>query len=193
MPDKINMVNRGNVIKYNGELWQVMSMDHVKPGKGPAFYQIKLRNLTKGGVISQRFNSNAETEIAYIETHEMEYLYAEGEDFVFMNTSSYEQHTVSKALIGDDMQWVRPNQTVSVKFFEGNPIIIDLPPSVVLKVIQCDAAARGDTVRNVTKLAKLETGAEVRVPAFIEAGEWIEVDTRNGECSGRASKDKIPE
>ena len=193
MADKINMVNRGNVIKYNGELWQVMAMDHVKPGKGPAFFQIKLRNLTKGGVISQRFNSGAECEIAFIETHEMEYLYAEGDAFVFMNTSTYEQHTVSQSLIGDDMQWVRPNQTVSVKFFEGNPIIIDLPPAVVLKVTQCDAAARGDTVRNVTKLAKLETGAEVRVPAFIEAGEWIKVDTRTGECSGRASKDEIPE
>ena len=190
---KISQTRKGEVIKLEGALWLIVDFDHVKPGKGPAYYQVKMKNVQRGNVLTKRMNAFEEVEVAYIDTRKLEYLYSDGTGHVFMDQETYEQSPINDDVIGERMKYIRPNQVISVRSYEGKPVEIDLPPVVVLKVEHTDPGARGDTVKKVTKPARVETGAEFRVPALIEPGDWIKVDTRSGECVGRASESEHPE
>jgi elongation factor P len=185
-PMKVNELKRGNVVRYNNDLWQIQEMEHVKPGKGPAYYQVKLKNVTNGTNISQRMNVFDDLDLMYTERREMEYLYQDGVGHVFMDTETYEQVTLSEDLVGEAMQYVPHNSSVSVLFVDGKPTIVDLPAAVELEVTETEAAVKGDTATNVTKRAETQTGLVVKVPIHIKKGEKIKVDTRTGEFLGRA-------
>lgn len=184
---KANELKRGMVVELEGELWTVVKMDHTMPGKGRAYYQTTFKNLDKGNVVQRRLSGDDNMKFAYLDTKVMEYLYQEGDHYVFMDQESYEQVYLSGEQYEDAMKYVRHNLTIKVQFYEEKPISVDLPASVILKVEETEPSARGDTVKNVTKPAKLETGLEVKVPAHISAGELVKVDTRSGEFLGRVS------
>jgi elongation factor P len=183
---KLNEIRTGQVVRWNGQVWTIMEMEHVKPGKGPAYFQVKLKNLDRGGIVAQRMNTDADLDVLYTERRDMEYLYDDGAGHVFMDTESYEQVTLGNDVVEDAMPYVPHNASVSVFFIEGKPVSVDLPASVELQVTEAEHAVRGDTATNVTKRATTETGLVVKVPVHIKAGEKIKVDTRTGEFLGRA-------
>ena len=171
----------GMVIKFNNELHSVFSMTHRTPGNLRGFVQVKMRSLRTGSMFEHRFASEDKVERAILEQAEMEYLYDEGgESFYFMNTQNYEQIFLRKELLGSATDFLIPNLKVSVEFYEGNPISVDLPPTVDMTVIQTEPGLKGATVSNVTKPAKMDTGLIVQVPPFINEGEKIRVSTSEG-------------
>jgi elongation factor P len=167
----------GMVIKFNNELYSIFSMTHRTPGNLRGFVQVKMRSLRSGSMTEHRFSSEDKVERAALEEQEMEYLYDDGEYFYFMNIESYEQMHLTKDLLGDATNFLIPQLKVTVEFYEGKPISVELPPSVDLTVIETEPGLRGSTVSNVTKPAKLETGLVVQVPSFIGEGEKIRVST----------------
>lgn len=188
MAMRVNELRKGHVIKEEGELWQIVDLEHVKPGKGPAYFQIKKRNLSTGRIGNQRYNASAEIEFAFLETKEFEYGWQEGDDYVFMDTEGYEQHRMAADVVSDVMPYLKANDRITVRLYEGRPIVIDLPPVVELEVVETEPAVKGDTVTNVYKPARLETGLEIKVPMFIAVGEVVRVQTATGEFSGRVSR-----
>ncbi len=181
-----NEVRPGDAIMYEGVLYEVLQYEHVKPGKGGAFVRLKLRNIKLGTVIDRTLNAGEKLEDVEIEPHDMQYLYKEGEAYVFMNTETYEQVQLPKGLLGDAMNYLKENDTIMVNFNGDQPIGIRLPTSVALKIVETAPAVRGDTVNNANKAATLETGAVVQVPMFIETGELVKVDTKTGRYIERA-------
>jgi elongation factor P len=173
-------MKRGMTIKLNGELYRVFSTMHITPGNWRGMVQTKLKSLKTGSIIENRFRSEDRVEQAYLETHEMEYLYTDGTDYYFMNTSTFEQIHLPMDLLEDSIPFLIPNIKIQVEFYEGRPIGIDLPASVEMKVISTEPALRGATVSNVNKPATLETGLVIQVPPFINEGEIIRVDTGDG-------------
>src|SRR5450432_1817752 len=177
----------GMVIKFNNELHSIFTMTHRTPGNLRGFVQVKMRNLRSGSMFEHRFASEDKVERAQLEQAEMEYLYDEGgESFYFMNIENYEQIFLSKELLGDATDYLIPNLRVSVEFYEGNPISVDLPATVDLTVMETEPGLKGATVSNVTKPAKMETGLIVQVPAFIVEGEKVRVNTAEGTYQERA-------
>jgi elongation factor P len=176
----------GMVIKFNNELHSVFSMTHRTPGNLRGFVQAKMRNLNSGSMTEHRFSSEDKVEKAVLDQQEMEYLYDDGEYFYFMNIENYEQMHLTKDLLGDATEYLIPQLKVSVEFYEGKPISVDLPATVELKVIETEPGLRGSTVSNVTKPAKMETGLVVQVPAFINEGDKIRVNTSEGTYQERA-------
>ena len=176
----------GVVIKHEGDLFAVFSVFHRTPGNLRAFVQAKLRNLRSGAMIEHRFRSEDRIEQANLDEHVMEYLYSDGEDYHFMNTETFEQIHLTKEILGDTANYLTPNGQIKVEFYEGNPVGIELPASVDLTVVETEPGLKSASVSNVTKQAKLETGLVVQVPAFIEAGEKIRVDTTEGKYLERA-------
>ena len=174
------------VIKFNNELHSVFSMTHRTPGNLRGFVQAKMRNLRSGSMTEHRFSSEDKVEKAILDEQEMEYLYDDGEYFFFMNTENYEQMHLTKELLGDATEYLIPQLKVSVEFYEGKPISVELPATVDLKVIETEPGLRGATVSNVTKPAKMETGLVVQVPPFINEGEKIRVNTAEGTYQERA-------
>jgi len=189
---KVSEAKRGQVVEMDGELWAIVDIDFTKPGKGPAYYQISFKNLSRGNVIQRRMQGDDQLKFAFLETREMEYLYQEGDVYVFMDLETYEQISIPGERIKDAMRFVRHNAVVRVQFYEENVVGLDLPAAAVLKVVETEPSARGDTVKNVTKPAVLETGLTLKVPAHINEGEFVKVDTRTGEFISRASEDEIP-
>ena len=189
---KVSEAKRGQIVELDGELCSIVGMDFTKPGKGPGYYQISFKNLNRGNLIQKRMQGDDQLTFAFIEIRSLEYLYQEGEHYVFMDTETYEQITLPGDLLAESMKYVRHNATVKGQFYQEKPLGLDLPASVVLKVVETDPSARGDTVKNVTKPAKLETDLVVKVPAHINEGEWIKVDTRSGDFISRASDNEIP-
>lgn len=180
-------VRKGMVVMYEGELQLVIGTYHHTPGNLRAVIQIKMRNLKTGNSKEIRFGSGDKLEIAIIESVDMEYLYAEGDTFVFMNQTNYEQVSLHKDLLGEDVQWLKENMVCKVEFYEGRAIAIQVPFTVELKVVDTEPSLKGATVTNVYKPAKLETGATVPVPPFIEKGETIRVDTRESKYLERVN------
>jgi elongation factor P len=178
---KAKDVRKGMVVTYNGSLHKVTELFHGTPGNLRAFIQMDLRDLKTGSVVKKRFAVDDALEVAYLEQKEMEYLYREGENFVFMDTQSYEQLPLGKEIVEDGMKFLKENTSVKVTFHEGTPLSIELPTAVTLKVVQTDPGVKGDTVSNVFKPAKLETGFELKVPLYINIGDGVKVDTRTGE------------
>ena len=176
----------GMVIKFNNELHSVFSMTHRTPGNLRGFVQAKMRNLRSGSMTEHRFSSEDKVEKAILDEQQMEYLYDDGEYFYFMNTENYEQMHLTKELLGDATDYLIPNLKVSVEFYEGKPISVDLPATVDMKVVETEPGLRGATVSNVTKPAKMETGLVVQVPPFINEGEKIRVNTAEGTYQERA-------
>ncbi len=176
----------GMVIKFNNELYSVFSMTHRTPGNLRGFVQAKMRSLRTGSMTEHRFSSEDKVEKAILDEQEMEYLYDDGEYFYFMNTANYEQMHLTKELLGDATDYLIPQLKVSVEFYEGKPISVELPPTVDMTVMETEPGLKGSTVSNVTKPAKMETGLVVQVPPFIGEGEKIRVNTSEGTYQERA-------
>jgi len=174
------------VIKFNNELHSVLTATHRTPGNLRAFVQVKMRNLRNGSSFEHRYASTDSVDRVSLDEQEMEYLYAEREDYYFMNTETYDQIHLSADLLGDAVNYLIANLKVDVTFFEGNPISVELPPAVDMTVIETEPGLKGATVSNVGKPAKMETGLVVSVPAFINEGEKIRVDTAEGAYLSRA-------
>jgi elongation factor P len=163
----------GMVVKFNNELYSIFSVNHRTPGNLRGFVQVKMRSLRSGSMTEHRFSSEDKVEKAVMEEQQMEYLYDDGEFFYFMNTESFEQMHLMKELLGDAIQYLIPQLLVSVEFYEGKPISVELPATVDLTVVETEPGMKGASVSNVTKPAKLETGLVVQVPPFITEGEKI--------------------
>jgi elongation factor P len=176
----------GMVIKFNNDLFSVFSVNHRTPGNLRGFVQAKMRNLRSGTMIEHRFSSEDKVERAILDEVKMEYLYDDGEYFYFMNSENFEQLHLTRDILGDAVSYLIPELKVSVEFYEGKPMSVELPATVDLKVIETEPGLKGATVSNVTKPAKLETGLIVQVPPFITEGEKIRVNTAEGTYQERA-------
>lgn len=174
------------IIKHNDELYSIFSVMHRTPGNLRGFVQAKMRNLRSGSMTEHRFSSEDRVDRVVLDVHEMEYLYDDGELYHFMNSETFEQIHFTKDLLGDAIHYLVPQLKVSVEFYEGKPIAVELPPTVDLTVVETEPGLKGATVSNVTKPAKLETGLVVQVPPFINAGERIRVSTAEGTYLERA-------
>jgi elongation factor P len=181
-------LRKGLKILIDGAPYTVVEAQFVKPGKGAAFTRTKMKNLLTGGVIERNIRSGEKLEPAAIEEKEMQFLYKEGEAFVFMDTSDYEQLHIQKEVLGEDAGFLKDNTNVQVLLFNERPIGVSLPNFIELKIIQSDPGVRGDTATNVTKPATLETGAVIQVPLFINEGEVVKIDTRTGSYVERVSR-----
>ena len=181
-----NDLKNGMTLNIDGQLWTVVDFQHVKPGKGGAFVRTKLKNVLTGKVVERTFNAGVKVEVASVDRREMQYLYREGDDFVFMDVQDYDQPRIQAATVGDAADYLLEEQTVVVAFNEGEPLYVELPASVELTVSQTDPGVQGDRSTGGTKPATLETGAQVQVPLFITTGEKVRVDTRTGDYLSRA-------
>ncbi len=182
-----NDLKNGLVLNIDGQLWTVIEFQHVKPGKGGAFVRTKLKNVMSGKVVDRTFNAGLKVETAVVDKRTMQFLYNDGSDFVFMDVQNYDQIHVSSETVGDASQYMLENQEAIVATNEGVPLYVELPASVELVVEYTEPGLQGDRSTGGTKPAKLETGAQVNVPLFIEIGEKIRVDTRDGSYLGRAN------
>jgi elongation factor P len=171
----------GLKIELDGEPFTMIFFQHVKPGKGGAFVRTKVKNLKTGRVLDRTFRAGERVEEADVEERTMTYVYQEGENLVFMDTSSYEQIPFTPAQVGDARKFLKENLEVSVVFWRGQPIGLELPSFIEASVTQCDPGMKGDTASGATKPATLETGAVLQVPLFIKEGDVLRVDTRSGE------------
>ena len=183
---KATNIRKGNVLRINDVLYRVMQMDHVTPGKGRAHVQTKLRNVIDGTQTEMRFRSTDDLEKVALETRQMQYLYSDQQGFHFMDTSTYEQVALTEDTLGDAMMYLLPEATLLVETFEGNPIGLELPPTVDLRVVDTAPGIKDSTAQAQRKPAKLETGLIVQVPSFIEPDELIRVSTADGSYSERA-------
>jgi elongation factor P len=183
-------IRKGLKIMLDGspDPWSVVEFQFVKPGKGQAFTRVKVRNLATNSVIERTFKSGEKLEPADVEQRKLQYIYPEGDDFVFMDEGSGEQIHVSGEKIGDDSKWLSDGMSLDVTLFKGVAIGIDLPPHVILQITTCEPGVKGDTASGATKPATLSTGAVVNVPLFIKEGEWIKVDTDGGKYLERVNR-----
>ena len=180
-----NDLKNGLVLSIDGQLWTVVEFQHVKPGKGPAFVRTKLKNVLSGKVVDRTFNAGVKVETANVDKRDMQFLYKEGSDFVFMDMGSYDQIYISEATVGDNAKWLLENQDAIVALHEGNPLYVELPVTVELVITYTEPGMQGDRSTGGTKPATVETGAEIQVPLFITQGEKVKVDTRDGSYLGR--------
>ena len=181
-----NDFRNGVTIEIDGQVFSVIEFQHVKPGKGSAFVRTKLRNVKTGAVVERTFNAGEKMPRAHVERHEMQYLYANGDEYSFMDTETFEQVSLTATELGDALHFLKENMNIALLQFQGTTIGVDLPNSVELEVVETDPGLRGDTATGGTKPAKLETGYVVRVPLFIENGDKLIIDTRSGEYLSRA-------
>ena len=175
-----NDLKNGMVLNIDGGLWQVVEFQHVKPGKGPAFVRTKLKNVESGKNVDKTFNAGTKVETATVDRRTMQYLYNDGTHYVFMDTSTYEQIEVGPELVAEAKNYMLENTEVIVATNEGRVLFVELPASVELVVTYTEPGVVGDSATGRTKPATLETGHEIQVPLFIEQGEKIKVDTRDG-------------
>ena len=176
----------GVTFEMDGNVYSIIEFQHVKPGKGAAFVRTKIRNVISGAVTEKTFNPNDKYPTAFIERKDMEYLYNDGDLYYFMDSETYEQLPISPNVLGDNFRFVKENMVCKVLSYKGNVFGIEPPNFVELQVTETEPGVKGDTATNVTKPATLETGAEIKVPIFINEGEMISVDTRTGEYMERA-------
>lgn len=179
---------KGLKVTVDNEPYLMVEMEFVKPGKGQAVYRTRLKNLVRGTVIDRNFRSGDKVDAADITEASLQYLYNDSKSWFFMNPESFEQYTISKDNLAGAEKWLKDGSTVDVMFWNDLPITVDAPKHVELAVTYCEPAARGNTATNVQKPATLETGAEVFVPAFINIGDVVRVDTRTGQYTERVSK-----
>ena len=174
-------IRNGLVIEHKNDLYRVIEFQHVKPGKGGAFVRTRLKNLKTGRVIDETWNSGEKIQDVRLEPHTMQFLYASGDDYHFMNTATYDQLQMPKAMLEDYAAWLKDGMTVDVLMRDVEIVTIDFPQMVELEIVETeDGAARGDTARAFQKRARVETGAEVMVPGFIKLGDRVKIDTTTG-------------
>ncbi len=182
-----NDLKNGLVLNLDGQLWSVVEFQHVKPGKGGAFVRTKLKNVLSGKVVDKTFNAGTKVDTATVDKRDMQYLYKDGEDFVFMDSSTYDQLPVSSAVVGDAANYMLENQNAIVATHDGTPLYVELPTSVVLEITYTEPGLQGDRSTGGTKPATVETGYQIQVPLFLETGTKVKVDTRTGDYLGRVN------
>ena len=176
----------GVTFEMDGQVMQVIEFQHVKPGKGSPFVRTKMKNVITGAVVETSFNPTAKFENAYVERKDMEYSYSDGDLYYFMDNETYELIPIDSSKLSDGFRFVKENETCTVSSYKGVVFNVEAPNFVTLQITETDPGFAGNTATNATKPATLETGAEVKVPLFIEPGERIQIDTRTGEYLGRA-------
>ena len=179
---------KGLKIQIEGEPYMVIESNFRKPGKGNAIYTLRMRNLVRGTVLERNYKGGESVEAADVEEIEGQFLYRQGDNYVFMDTSNYEQYELSSEQIGDAWKYLKDGTLCQMVLFESNPITVTPPNHVVLKIEYCEPGAKGNTATNVTKPVKVETGAEIQCPSFVEMGELVRVDTRTGEYIERVKE-----
>jgi len=182
-----NDLKNGLVLNLDGQLWAVVEFQHVKPGKGGAFVRTKLKNVLSGKVVDKTFNAGTKVDTATVDKRDMQYLYKDGTDFVFMDTDTYDQLHVPDGTVGEAANFLLENQEAIVAIHDGTPLYVELPTSVVLEITYTEPGLQGDRSTGGTKPATVETGYEIQVPLFLESGTKVKVDTRTGDYLGRVS------
>ena len=182
-----NDLKNGMTLNLDGQLWNVIEFQHVKPGKGGAFVRTKMRSVLSGKVVEKTFNAGVKVEVAQVDKRDMQYLYRDCEDFMFMDSTNFDQISISKLTVGDAVDYLLENANAIVAMHEGNPLFIELPASVELVITYTEPGLQGDRSSGGTKPATVETGITVQVPLFIKQDEKILVDTRTGAYLGRAN------
>ena len=182
-----NDLKNGIVLNIDKQLWSVVEFQHVKPGKGPAFVRTKLKHVMSGKVVDRTFNAGLKIETASVDKRDMQYLYKDGEDYVFMDSSNYDQMTIPAVVVGTVANFMLENQDAVVAVHEGVPLYVELPASVVLHITYTEPGLQGDRSTGGTKPATVETGHEIQVPLFLENGAKVKVDTRTGDYLGRVN------
>ena len=182
-----NDLKNGMTLDIDGQLWNVVEFQHVKPGKGPAFVRTKLKSVTTGKVVDKTFNAGVKVEVAQLEKRDMQYLYRDGSGFIFMDQKTYDQMTVPEEVVGDAVNYMLENCEAIVAVHEGNPLYVELPASVPLRITYTEPGLQGDRSSGGTKPATVETGINIQVPLFIKQDEVVLVDTRTGDYLGRAN------
>ncbi|GAB3281762.1 elongation factor P [Kineosporia babensis] len=182
-----NELKNGMVLNLDKQLWSVVEFQHVKPGKGPAFVRTKLKHVLSGKVVDKTFNAGTKVETANVDKRDMQYLYKDGEDFVFMDSETYDQLPVAGATVGTAANFMLESTDVIVALHEGTPLYVELPTSVVLEITYTEPGLQGDRSTGGNKPATLETGYEIQVPLFIENNTKVKVDTRTGDYLGRVN------
>ena len=176
-----NELRRGMFIELDGDVFEIVEFQHIKPGKGGAFVRVKIRNLKTDRVIEKTLNAGVRMPLADISQKDIQYMYKDGTNYVFMDMETYDQIQVASEKIGDSAKFIKENIIISCLLYNGAVLGIKLPALITMKIIETVPGARGDTVQGASKPAKLETGAEIQVPLFIQAGDEIKIDTRTGE------------
>lgn len=182
----VNDFKTGLTIELDGDLFTVIEFQHVKPGKGAAFVRSKLKNLRNGNTVEKTFRAGENVTRAHIENREMQYLYASGSEYTFMDNESFDQITLSKEQLEWELNFLQENMNVNIMSYQGEILGINMPNSVELKVIETEPGIKGNTATGATKSAKLETGLQVQVPLFINEGDVLLIDTREGRYISRA-------
>lgn len=180
-------IKNGVVLSIDGQLWNVVEFQHVKPGKGGAFVRTKLKNVMTGKVVDKTYNAGAKIDIENVDRRDFQYLYNDGENYVFMDVADYDQINVPAVTVGDAANYLLENQQVQIALNNGNPLYVELPASVVLEITYTEPGLQGDRSSAGTKPATLETGYEIQVPLFVENNTKVKVDTRTGDYLGRVS------
>jgi elongation factor P len=178
-------LKKGMLIKMDNDLFRILELQHVTPGNLRGFVRVKMRNIRNGSLNDNRFRSEDQVERAVLDEREMQYLYQDGDDFYFMDTSNYEQIHISSEALGDSVGYLKPEMTISVEFYGTEPVGIELPQTVDLKVTDTAPGIKGATASNQIKPATLETGVVVNVPPFINTGDFVRVNTETGEYLSR--------
>lgn len=182
----VNDLRTGLTIEVDGEIYSVVEFLHVKPGKGAAFVRTKLKNLRSGNTVEKTFRAGEKVARADIELKEMQFMYSTGDDYFFMDMETYDQISLTKDDLGDAPKYLIENMTIGIQFYQGQPVGVELPTTVVLEVVHTEPGFKGDTAQGATKPATLQTGITVQVPLFVEQGDMVKVDTRTGEYLSRA-------
>ena len=182
----INDIKNGMTIILDGNLCQIIEFQHVKPGKGSAFVRMKTKNLRTGAVVENSYNTNIKIERARVEHNPMQFLYANGDNFVFMNTETYDQVEVPGSKLENEKRFLKEGIGIKLDYYEGELLGVTLPEKIEFEVVETEPAVKGNTATNASKDAKIETGYIVKVPLFINEGEKIIVSTKDGKYSGRA-------
>ena len=181
-----NQFKNGMHVKVDGDVWRIVGFQHVKPGKGGAFVRTKLKNLASGSVVDRTFRAGEKFERMHTETKNVQYLYDSGDEVVFMEEDTYEQFSLSRESLAEDLDFLPPSTSVQILTVDGKPAGLQLPSSIELSVTETEPGVKGDTVSNVTKPATLETGAVIQVPLFVVKGERIKVDPKERRYISRA-------
>ncbi len=182
-----NDIKNGSVLNLDGNLWQVIEFQHVKPGKGGAFVRTKLKNVLSGKVVDKTFNAGTKVDFETVDRRTMQYLYNDGTDFIFMDPDTFDQVPVSPAVMGDATDYLLENENAIIGSNNGVPIFLELPASVVLEVTYTEPGLQGDRSSGGTKPATLQTGKEIQVPLFLEVGTKVKVNTTTGDYLGRVN------
>ena len=180
-------IKNGIVLNIDGALWTIIEFQHVKPGKGGAFVRTKMKNLMSGKVVDKTYNAGPKIDITNVDRRDFQYLYFDGNEYVFMDKDTFEQLQVSEAVVSDAKNFMLENTDVQIALHEGNPLYVELPASVILEITYTEPGLQGDRSTGGTKPATVETGLEIQVPLFLEQGTKVKVDTRDGSYLGRAN------